>query len=188
MINNSPTVLLLTAILFLSSSQLQQFHPIIVVVDAMKLTSLGSSIYDSSSSKHYTNHDQGEVKTEHGSDRADEAEMTTCSTSTPSSYGVDRSFPIHHPTLLEDEGVGQGEAVEWLPNKQQFYKEYMDGCRQAYHPEGYRCDTSEEERIDMNLHQPASMFVSCVSLYRTKIEIFMWITDAHSINNPQIIP
>ena len=189
MINNSPThtvqLVILTAIILCLSSSQQQCHPIIVVVDAMKLTSLGSSMYGSSSgSKQNTNHDQGKIKTEHGN-RADEVVIVeedsglecsssiiattttttttkTCSTNAPSSYGVDRSFPIHHPTVLfEDEEVGRGEAVKCLPNKQQFYTEYMEGCRQAYHPEGYRCDISEEERIDMNLRQPASMFVSC---------------------------
>lgn len=168
-----PLLILSTILLLLSSSQ-QQFHHLIVV-DAMKLTSLGSAIHGSSSSY------QGKLMTLNGESLEEKKEdidysslacsttsIATCSSSTSSlSYGVDRSFPIHHhSSFFAEEAVGvvgaEGEEKGgWLQDKQQFYQEYMEGCQKAYSPEGYRCDVSEEERMEMNLRQPASMMVSC---------------------------
>ena len=175
-------MVIVSAIALLSSSQQECCYHNVIVVDAMKLTSLGSSLYDGVRRNNYNQH-QGTMKSENGDPDGDgevaeeersslacSSSIATCSSTTTtttssSSYGVDRSFPIHHhySTLYAEDGasVGGSGGEEWLlPNKQQFYKEYMEGCRHAYHPEGYRCDVSEDERIEMNLRQPASVFVS----------------------------
>lgn len=165
---NSSTVRSITLsaviIILLSFSQ-RQYHHILIGVDAIKLTSLGSSINGSSASR-------GKRKAENKNEEQHinysslvcSSSIATCSTttttSTSSSYGVDRSFPIHHHSFFIDNESG-GAVEHWMTNKQQLYDEYMEGCRQAYHPERYRCDVSEEERIEMNLRQPASVFVSC---------------------------
>lgn len=151
----------------------------------MKLTSLGSVLHGSSSSSGgSSHHHQGKVLTVDGEVVNEERKdidysslvcstSATCSPSTSaSSYGVDRSFPIHHHDSFAEEAGGRVDAVGavveeegWLQDKQQFYQEYMEGCRQAYRPEGYRCDISEEERMEMNLRQPASMMVCFMSIY-----------------------
>jgi hypothetical protein len=169
-VKSTMPLVILSAILLASFSQ-QQFHHLIVV-DAMKLTSLGSVLHGSSSSSV-----DGEVVNEERKD-IDYSSLVcstsaTCSPSTSaSSYGVDRSFPIHHHDSFAEEAGGRVDAVGavveeegWLQDKQQFYQEYMEGCRQAYRPEGYRCDISEEERMEMNLRQPASMMVCFMSIY-----------------------
>jgi prolyl 4-hydroxylase len=71
--------------------------------------------------------------------------------SSSSRYGVDKSFPMHHPArVLVDNPLGGME-------KNNFYNEFINGCRENYAPDGHLCDITEEERIEMNLRQPAGM-------------------------------
>jgi len=69
----------------------------------------------------------------------------------PQSYGVDVSFPMHHAAIKDDDyPIG--------PGKQQFYSDFMSGCRVRYGELiGEACDNNEAERIDMNLNQPKTM-------------------------------
>lgn len=71
------------------------------------------------------------------------------------SYGVDVSFPVHYLNV-------QNEEDNPLGNRQTFYEEFMDGCREHYGGKigSTACDITEEDRADMSLRQPASMQVS----------------------------
>ena len=124
-------------------------------VGAAKLTSLGST-FENLGTKHVIDVvDRRESTTtaedvDYSSLACSASEDGGLSTATcSSSYGVDHSFPMHHAKYAAAEVSKEG-----------FYKEFMDGCREMYHPEGYTCDVSEQERIEMNLRQPKSMFVS----------------------------
>jgi prolyl 4-hydroxylase len=45
-----------------------------------------------------------------------------------------------------------------LGDRQQFYKEYLDGCRESFGSKGSsRCTSNELDRISMTLRQPQSM-------------------------------
>ena len=123
-------------------------------VGAAKLTSLGSTFENLGNKNVDVVNNRGESTTAEDVDYSSMAcsapedggsSMATCS----SSYGVDNSFPIHHAKYAAAEASKEG-----------FYKDFMDGCREMYHPEGYTCDVSEKERMEMNLRQPKSMFVS----------------------------
>jgi prolyl 4-hydroxylase len=64
-------------------------------------------------------------------------------------YGVDTSFPMHRPHIEDPANI--------LPNRQEIYDEYVEGCRQKYpEPKGI-CEDSENGRVDMALAQPQSM-------------------------------
>jgi len=95
------------------------------------------------------------------------------------SYGVDVSFPHHHTTVSTN--------YDWLPhnnplyaspshpnyisppieykempvqrlgNRQDFYEHFLEGCRLHEGSDAEECDTTERDRIDMNLRQPQSM-------------------------------
>lgn len=67
------------------------------------------------------------------------------------SYGVDCSFPIFSKDLKCGDLLGDRKAV---------YEEFMSGCRKYYGTKGNRCDTTEEDRIAMDVYQPQSMVVS----------------------------
>ena len=90
-------------------------------------------------------------------------------------FGVDISFPMQSnkvsnnydwlphnidpnlPTPPEFEGV----PVQKLGNKQQFYEDYMQGCRDHWgEKDAHHCDNTERDRIAMNIRQPKSMMVS----------------------------
>lgn len=71
------------------------------------------------------------------------AASTDGSSSSSPRYGVDKSFPMHRP------------ADETTNNN--LYNEFIIGCREKYAPDGHLCDITEEERIEMNLRQPAGM-------------------------------
>jgi len=68
------------------------------------------------------------------------------------SYGVDVSFPVHYLNVLNKEDNPLG-------NRQSFYEEFIDGCREHYGGKlgSTACDITEEDRADMSLRQPASM-------------------------------
>ena len=73
-------------------------------------------------------------------------------------YGVDVSFPIHHAWTDSTPGVSD--------ERRQTYENYMEGCRQKWGESGARrCDSNEQDRIDMSLRQPQSMKVSCAEAH-----------------------
>lgn len=59
----------------------------------------------------------------------------------PGEYGVDYSYPIHHPI---DATVS--------PHHAKFYKEQMDACGKLYSPR--ECEATERSRMEMNQNQP----------------------------------
>ena len=66
------------------------------------------------------------------------------------SYGVDVSFPIFSPTVSPDSP---------LHGRQEFYNEFMRGCREYEGERGSACDQVEKDRIEMSRRQPRSMVV-----------------------------
>mmetsp|Transcript_13189 Transcript_13189/g.20052 ORF Transcript_13189/g.20052 Transcript_13189/m.20052 type:complete len:452 (+) Transcript_13189:983-2338(+) len=64
------------------------------------------------------------------------------------SYGVDVSFPIFSPN------VSPGSS---LHGRQEFYNEFMRGCRDYEGKRGSACDQVEKDRIEMSRRQPRSM-------------------------------
>eukprot|EP00559_Dactyliosolen_fragilissimus_P001203 CAMPEP_0184864954 /NCGR_PEP_ID=MMETSP0580-20130426/16490_1 /TAXON_ID=1118495 /ORGANISM="Dactyliosolen fragilissimus" /LENGTH=434 /DNA_ID=CAMNT_0027363931 /DNA_START=35 /DNA_END=1339 /DNA_ORIENTATION=+ len=89
------------------------------------------------------------------------------------SYGVDVSFPMHsfdgvstnyawlphnvdpenNPTPPEYVGV----PVQHFSERQSFYEEYVQGCRDYWEEEGHYCDEFEQDRIHQLIDQPASV-------------------------------
>ena len=134
--------------------------------NALKLTSLGSSIdrskntNDAGSAQQtddLENLDYSSVACSASED--DDGSSSSLATCT-STYGVDNSFPIHHSFDPVNNPVGSINNP-FGTGKQSYYNHFMHGCRDKYQPDGWKCDGSEEERIEMNLRQPGSMFVSC---------------------------
>ena len=82
-------------------------------------------------------------------------------------YGVDVSWPIHHPSvrsrsggggLLSSLGLGGGEQrVPDLGDRQAVYDEYVAGCKSHYKDRPKACDGTERDRVKMNKAQPSSM-------------------------------
>lgn len=75
-----------------------------------------------------------------------------------SKYGVDTSFPIHHQNTIQD-----GSNPLNAHSKRQLYKEFIQGCETKYSSRPHACLYNEKDRIDMNLNQPKSMFVSATN-------------------------
>jgi len=93
------------------------------------------------------------------------------------SYGVDISWPIHHSKVSENYQGNSSTPVQVLGNRQAVYDNFMQGCHDYYTPgtllyqqthdpssssdsdrsQGFACDMTEHDRIQMNLRQPASM-------------------------------
>jgi len=66
-------------------------------------------------------------------------------------YGVDCTFPIHSKEFRCDH--------QFADDRKQAYLDFMQGCREHYSSKGARrCDTTEEDRINMSIRQPQSMF------------------------------
>mmetsp|Transcript_18770 Transcript_18770/g.27819 ORF Transcript_18770/g.27819 Transcript_18770/m.27819 type:complete len:514 (-) Transcript_18770:428-1969(-) len=86
-------------------------------------------------------------------------------------YGVDVSFPIHnarvsenYPWLEHNTDLSKpipkehhGRPIQPLGNRQQFYEDFMQGCREYYGKKGGACDATEQDRVLMSLRQPQSM-------------------------------
>jgi len=66
-------------------------------------------------------------------------------------YGVDCSFPIHSKEF---------KCGNLLGDRKKIYEEFMEGCRKFYGKKGARCDSTENDRIEMSQRQPQSMVVS----------------------------
>ena len=79
-----------------------------------------------------------------------------------SSYGLDVSWPIHHPSVRPRLSLGVGgkqqEDDPDLGDRQSVYDAYVNGCRVHYGAaKGSACDTTERDRVRLNKSQPASM-------------------------------
>eukprot|EP00816_Leptocylindrus_hargravesii_P000281 CAMPEP_0196826108 /NCGR_PEP_ID=MMETSP1362-20130617/93443_1 /TAXON_ID=163516 /ORGANISM="Leptocylindrus danicus, Strain CCMP1856" /LENGTH=531 /DNA_ID=CAMNT_0042206649 /DNA_START=118 /DNA_END=1714 /DNA_ORIENTATION=+ len=86
-------------------------------------------------------------------------------------YGVDVSFPMHLPTVSDNYAwlehntdlskpipkEYQDKPIQPLGNRQQFYEDFMQGCRDHYGKSGKACDATESSRVAMSLRQPQSM-------------------------------
>jgi hypothetical protein len=90
----------------------------------------------------------------------------------PVEYGVDISFPMHHASLSTnypwlEHNVNpnvptpkkyKDMPIQPLGDRAQFYKEYLDSCRESFGSKGSRrCTSNELDRIAMTLRQPQSM-------------------------------
>ena len=98
----------------------------------------------------------------------------------PVEYGVDVSFPMHHaqvstnymwlehnlhPDTSTTPKQYDGMVQQPLGNRQDFYKEYLEGCMKANGQRGSRCKSNEMDRVSMSLRQPQSMQVSFVAVH-----------------------
>lgn len=91
----------------------------------------------------------------------------------PVEYGADVSFPMHYarvsdnyPWLEHNIDLSKPIPKEYrekpiqpLGNRQQFYEDFMQGCREHYGKSGRACDSTEDARVSMSLRQPQSMVV-----------------------------
>ena len=86
-------------------------------------------------------------------------------------YGVDVSFPMHYasvstnydwlphnrdpnfPTPREYDDM----PVQPLGNRQKFYQDFLQSCKDHFGIKGMRCTHNELDRIAMSLRQPQSM-------------------------------
>jgi len=124
-------------------------------VDALKLTSLGSTkssddVVTAATTSHDDLVDYFSMACSASDGSSNNEPLATCT----SIYGVDNSFPIQHSfdVNMNDNPLNGAHK--------KIYNHFLQGCRDYYHPEGYKCDGSERDRIEMNLRQPGSMFVS----------------------------
>lgn len=110
-------------------------------------------------------------------------------------YGVDVSFPIHHekistnydwlPHNVDPENNPTPKEYENMPvqplgNKQAFYDDFLDGCRKHYGRRGGACDSTERDRVEMSLRQPASMVVSIHSEINFSELLFIGMSIEHN--------
>jgi hypothetical protein len=89
----------------------------------------------------------------------------------PVEYGVDVSFPMHYvdvstnyPWLPHNQDPSlpvpkeyQDMVLQPLGNKKKFYRDFLQGCKEAFGAKGGRCTQNELDRIAMTLRQPQSM-------------------------------
>jgi hypothetical protein len=89
----------------------------------------------------------------------------------PVEYGVDVSFPMHYtdvstnyPWLPHNKDPSlpvpkeyQDMVLQPLGNKQKFYRDFLQGCKDAFGKKASRCTQNELDRIAMTLRQPQSM-------------------------------
>lgn len=94
------------------------------------------------------------------------------------------SWPMHHPEII-DSGDGNGNDI--LPDRQNIYNTYMEGCREKYPKPVGTCDDSEEGRVDMSLDQPKAM-QNYTDLgfkkIRTPPQVWALLEDFWNKNNP----
>lgn len=86
-------------------------------------------------------------------------------------YGVDCSFPMHYENVTTnypwlphnmDPSIPTPPEFENMPiqplgNRQEFYDEMIQGCKDYYGDKADRCTIHERDRVEMNLRQPQSM-------------------------------
>ena len=89
----------------------------------------------------------------------------------PVEYGADVSFPMQHaepstnyPWLAHnmDPSVPVPQkykdmVLQPLGDKQSFYNNYINGCKEKFGRKGARCEQNELDRIAMTFRQPQSM-------------------------------
>ena len=63
-------------------------------------------------------------------------------------YGVDCTWPVHSKEL---------RCGDLLGDRMTPYENFMEGCRKFYGKKGDRCDSVEQDRIEMSVRQPQSM-------------------------------
>jgi hypothetical protein len=94
----------------------------------------------------------------------------------PVEYGVDVSFPMHYAKVSDNYAwlphnmdpvhndvppEYKDKVVQPLGDRQAFYEEFIDGCKEKWGSKGARrCESNEADRIAMTLRQPQSMQVS----------------------------
>lgn len=83
------------------------------------------------------------------------ATLLVASKSSSTPYGVDCSFPVFDRDL--------SACGNLLGDRQSFYEEYMQGCRDHFGSKAHRCDSTEQDRLDMSRRQPQAMVVSCTA-------------------------
>jgi hypothetical protein len=90
------------------------------------------------------------------------------------SYGVDVSFPIQHEKITNNYAwlphnvdtskqtprAYRDMVVQPLGDKQKFYDDFLQSCKDHFGAKGQRCVQNERDRIAMSLRQPQSMTVS----------------------------
>jgi hypothetical protein len=100
-------------------------------------------------------------------------------------YGVDVSWPMHYAQIStnydwlphnQNPNVATPPEYEDMPvqplgDRQQFYKDFLQGCRDHFGSKAMRCTQNELDRVAMSLRQPQSMAnytdVGFKSKYRT---------------------
>jgi hypothetical protein len=104
-------------------------------------------------------------------DSTSSSSSTGGNTDEPVEYGVDVSFPMHYaevstnyPWLPHNQDPSlpvpkeyQDMVLQPLGNKQEFYRDFLQGCKDAFGAKGTRCTQNELDRIAMTLRQPQSM-------------------------------
>jgi hypothetical protein len=66
-------------------------------------------------------------------------------------YGVDCSWPVHSTDF---------SCGDLLGDRKKIYDEYMDDCREKWGKKGAtRCDSNEQDRLEVNRRQPQGMVV-----------------------------
>lgn len=113
---------------------------------------------------------------------------TFTTTDEPVEYGVDVSFPMqyvdvstNYPWLPHNQDPSLPVPKEYkdmvlqpLGNKQEFYRDFLQGCKDAFGKKGTRCTQNELDRIAMTLRQPQSM-QNYVSLVESAIRNFLYL-------------
>ena len=101
-------------------------------------------------------------------------------------YGVDVSYPIHQSqvttvtttsstTSSTSSSTGSSSGESLLPNRQKFYDQQIQGCRNYYSTKSHRCDDNEYSRIAMNIQQPRTMQVRDIVLeQQTSLLFFVY--------------
>jgi hypothetical protein len=109
-----------------------------------------------------------DIKTDETSSEGSRGSITA---DEPVEYGVDVSVPMQYaevstnypwlphnqdPTLPVPKEY-QGMVPQPLGNKKEFYRQFLQGCKDAFGKKGVRCQQNELDRIAMTLRQPQSM-------------------------------
>lgn len=164
---------------------------VLLFTDALQLTSLGSSIVGQ--------RDKSEADTqEDASNLAAPAcpppDGSSSDTLCQQMYGVDKSFPIQHNQIDDDDGTPSPFNAR---ERQREYNEFLSECRENTRPLEHLCDESETDRIHNNLVQP-SMMKNYTSIGFKKIKTppklneylanFWWTNSGLSARNEQYIP
>ena len=91
-----------------------------------------------------------DVPVEYGVDVSIPMQYASVSTNYPwLEHNVDHSKPV--PKEYED------MVIQPLGDRQSFYKEFLQGCKDHFGKKGARCVQNELDRVAMTLRQPQSM-------------------------------